>query len=33
MEVDAFYNGQAWAKSVDGSRLIINQRGDVIRTF
>ena len=32
MEVDAFYNGQAWAKSVAGSRLIIN-RGDVIRTF
>lgn len=33
IEVDAFYNGQAWAKSVHGSRLIINQRGDVIRAF
>jgi len=30
-ELDAIYNGQAWAMSVDGSSLIINQRGDVLR--
>lgn len=30
-EVDAFYNGQAWGMAADGSSLIINEQGDVLR--